>query len=168
MAPERTGHVVAKTATSDALSAAVKIDATALYEPDALVFRGAMPPRNARAVVDAVIVVEVLSPTTGRHDRGGGLIGDVAVPGLHRHFIVGAERRILVQHARRNDEIATRILRRGSLVLDPPGLTTTWRISSGPRTDPEPPGRGRRPAWSRRGLRPEGRSGPQPRQRRVA
>ena len=36
--------------------------------------------------------------------------------------IVDAERRFLVHHARRGDEIATRILHGGPLRLDPPGL----------------------------------------------
>lgn len=141
MAPERIGHLLAKTSAFDALSAAVarsglpcralpdgaavKIDATTLYEPDALVFCGAMPPRDALAIVAPVIVVEVLSPTTGRHDRGGKLIGYFAIPGLHHYLIVDAECRILVHHARRGDEIATRILRSGSLDLDPPGLALT-------------------------------------------
>lgn len=81
MAPEYMGHLRAKTASFDALAAAIdrarlpcqalpagaaaRIDAATLYEPDALVFCGAAPARDAIAIVAPVIVVEVLSPSTG-------------------------------------------------------------------------------------------------------
>lgn len=138
MAPERIGHLLAKTAAFNALSqavsraalpcqalpdgAAVRIDARTLYEPDALVFCGATPPLDALAIVVPVIVVEVLSPSTGRRDHHEKLIGYFAVPGVQHYLIVDAERRVLVHHARRGDEMATRILHDGPLHLDPPGL----------------------------------------------
>ncbi|RYC30703.1 Uma2 family endonuclease [Lichenibacterium minor] len=138
MAPERMGHVRAKTAAFNALDAAlaaarlpcqalpdgaaVRIDAATLYEPDALVFCGAEPPHDALAIVAPVIVVEVLSPSTGRRDHHEKLLGYFTVPTVHHYLIIDAERRVLVHHARRGDEIATRILHGGALRLDPPGL----------------------------------------------
>ena len=138
MAPERMGHVSAKTAAFNALGAAVaaarlpcqalpdgagvRIDAATLYEPDALVFCGAAPPRDAFAIVAPVIVVEVLSPSTGRRDHHEKLVGYFRVPSIQHYLIVDADRRILIHHARRGDEIATRILHDGALRLAPPGL----------------------------------------------
>lgn len=138
MAPERIGHVRAKTASFTALAAAVaraklpcealpdgaavRIDAATLYEPDALVFCGDAPPRDALAIVTPVIVVEVLSPSTGRRDSHEKLVGYFTVPSIEHYLIVDADRRVLVHHARRGEEIATRILYGGPLRLDPPGL----------------------------------------------
>ena len=51
-----------------------------------------------------------------------GIIGYFGVPSVHHYLIVDAERRVLVHHARRGEEIATRILHDGPLRLDPPGL----------------------------------------------
>ena len=138
MAPERLVHVRAKTASFDALrtailgaklpcealpdGAAVRIDARTLYEPDAMVFCGDAPPGDALAIVAPVVVVEVVSPSTGRRDHHEKFVGYFAVPSVEHYLIVDAERRILIHHARRADEIATRILHGGPLRLDPPGL----------------------------------------------
>lgn len=138
MAPERLGHVRAKTASFNALAAAVaaaklpcealpdgaavRVDARTLYEPDALVFCGAAPASEALAIVAPVIVVEVVSPSSGSRDHDQKLIGYFMVPSVRHYLMVHPERRVLVHHARRGDEIATRILQGGPLRLDPPGL----------------------------------------------
>ncbi len=141
MSPENVGHLRAKTDAYEALATAirrarlacealpdgatVRIDVRTAYEPDALVYCGPRLPRRAIEVPNPVIVVEVLSPSTGRHDRSGKLVGYFAVPSLHHYLIVDADRRAVIHHARKEDEIATRILRSGSLRLDPPGLDLT-------------------------------------------
>ena len=138
MAPERMGHVLAKTSSFNALGAAVaaaklpcralpdgaavRINAATLYEPDAMVFCGDAPPRDDLAIVAPIIVVEVLSPSTGRRDSHEKLVGYFTVPSSQHYLIVDADRRVLVHHARRGDEIATLILYGGPLRLDPPGL----------------------------------------------
>ncbi len=138
MAPERLGHVLAKTAAFDALrasvaraklpcralpdGAAVRIDAATLYEPDAMVFCGAAPALDGLAIVAPVVVVEIVSPSSGRRDHHEKLIGYFAVASVQHYLIVHPDRRLLVHHARRGDEIATRILHGGPLRLDPPGL----------------------------------------------
>lgn len=121
MAPERMGHIRAKTASFNALAAAklpcealpngaaVRIDAATLYEPDA-------------PIVAPVIVVEVLSPSTGRRDSHEKLVGYFMVPSIQHYLIVDADRGVLVHHARRGEEIATRILYGDPLRLEPPGL----------------------------------------------
>ena len=138
MSPENVGYLMAKASAYDALrvaiagagvpchalpdGATVRVDARTAYEPDAMVYCGPRLPRRTVEVPDPMIVVEVLSPSTGRHDRGGKLVGYFTVPSLRHYLIVDAERRVLVHHARRGDEIATRILKDGDLALDPPGL----------------------------------------------
>lgn len=138
MAPERLGHVRAKTACFNALAAAVaaaklpcealpdgaavRIDARTLYEPDALVFCGAAPALDALAIVAPVVVVEVVSPSSGSRDHNQKLVGYFSVPSVQHYLIVHPDSLVLVHHARRGDEIATRILRGGPLRLDPPGL----------------------------------------------
>jgi Uma2 family endonuclease len=138
MSPENVGHLRAKAAVHEVLAAAVRraglpcealpdgatvrVDAGTAYEPDALVYCGPPLPRSAIEVADPVIVVEVLSPSTARHDRSGKLVGYFAVPSLYHYLIVDADRRVLVHHARDGDHIATRILRSGGLHLDPPGI----------------------------------------------
>lgn len=141
MSPESVGHLEAKASAYDTLRAAiadagvpchalpdgatVRVDAGTAYEPDAMVYCGPRLPRRAIEIPNPVIVVEILSPSTGRHDRSGKLVGYFAVPSLHHYLIVDADRRAVIHHARRGDEIATRILRGGSLRLDPPGLDLT-------------------------------------------
>ncbi len=138
MSPENVGHLRAKAVVHEVLAAAVRraglpcealpdgatvrVDAGTAYEPDALVYCGPPLPRSAIEVADPVIVVEVLSPSTARHDRYDKLVGYFAVPSLHHYLIVDADRRIVIHHARDSDHIATRILGAGDLRLDPPGL----------------------------------------------
>ena len=115
MAPERMGHVLAKTSSFNALGAAVaagklpcralpdgaavRINAATLYEPDAMVFCGDAPPRDDLAIVAPIIVVEVLSPSTGRRDSHEKLVGYFTVPSIQHYLIVDADRRVLVHHA---------------------------------------------------------------------
>lgn len=138
MSPESLGHVRAKTRIQRALDAAlgragldceavgdgvtVRVDATTAYEPDASVYCGPRQPANALVVVDPVIVVEVVSPSSVGRGHNQKLVGYFMVPSLQHYLIVNPERRVLVHHARRSDEIATRILRSGGLTLDPPGF----------------------------------------------
>ncbi len=75
MSPERLGHVCAKTASFDALAAAV---ARAKLPCEARP-SGTAPARDALAIVAPVIVAEVLSPSTGRRDHHQKLVGDVMV-----------------------------------------------------------------------------------------
>jgi len=138
MSPERVGHMRAKTAVRNALAAAigraglscealpdgatVRIDASSAYEPDALVYCGPQLPANAIEVPDPVIVVEVLSPSTGRYDRQDKLAGYFTLPSLHHYLIVNVDRRILIHHARSGQDFTTRILGAGDLRLEPPGI----------------------------------------------
>lgn len=139
MAPERTRHAEAKASCYGALAAAIKVAGVACrvlpdgmtvriaddraYEPDALIYCGPRLPGDAVEVPAPVIVVEVLSPSTGARDVSTKLDGYFQVPGIAHYLIVDADLRKLVHHARgEGDLIRTRILSHGSLRLDPPGL----------------------------------------------
>ena len=138
MAPERAGHARAKFAVQvtlrDAIRRAglsceamadgmtVRVDAHTAYEPDALVYCGERLPRNDTVVPAPVVVVEVLSPSTGFFDRHGKLAGYFAVPSIAHYLIVDIDRRMVIHHARDGEAIRTRLVPSGPLRLDPPGL----------------------------------------------
>ena len=105
-------------------SAAVRIDAKNLFQPDALVYCGAKLASDAVEVPSPIIVVEVLSPSTRHIDASSKLAGYFKVPSVHHYLIVDPERRLVIQHSRgAGDLIGTRILSRGTLDLLPPGIT---------------------------------------------
>ena len=138
MSPENVGHLRAKDGACSALAAAiaraglacealpdgatVRVDARTAYEPDALVYCGHRLPPRAIEVPNPIVVVEVASPSSGARDHNEKLVGYFMVPSVQHYLIIHSDRRILVHHARRGDEIATRILHGGALRLDPPGL----------------------------------------------
>ena len=140
VAPERSAHALTKgqvfrrlaeaigaaglpcTAYPDGM--AVAIDTATTYEPDALVRCGAPLPDDAVKVTDPVIVVEVLSPSTRARDAGAKLEDYFRLPSVRHYLILKTENRTVIHHARdAAGGIATRIIRDGSVVLDPPGIT---------------------------------------------
>jgi len=142
MAPERAGHARAKHRVCEALIRAigaagarceafpdgmsVRVDADTVYEPDALVRCGAPLDDDSIEVVDPLIVVEVVSPSSGRRDSGSKLEGYFRLPSVRHYLIVTPLSRAVIHH--RRDEaggITTRIIRDGSIRLDPPGIELT-------------------------------------------
>ena len=94
-----------------------------LVEPDVLVYCGEKVPRGTLEVPNPIIVLEVLSPSTGSIDMGIKLQGYFSVPGLQHYIIVDPDRPLLIHHKRGlGDAIETRIASGPSLRLDPPGL----------------------------------------------
>ncbi len=148
MAPERARHARAKAAAHASLASAiarrslrceampdgmtVRIDRSTAYEPDALVYCSPRLPGDAIEVPNPVIVVEVLSPSTGNYDKAGKLAGYFMLQSLHHYLIVDPDRRIIVHHRRDGENIATRIIGSGSLKLDPPGLDVAVEDLLGP------------------------------------
>ena len=138
MSPERAGHARAKSrvhrALEDAVARAdlpceamadgmtVRVDARTAYEPDGLVYCGERLGDEAIEVPAPVVVVEVLSPSTGFYDRHHKLAGYFAVSSIRHYIIVDLDRRMVIHHARDGDAIRTRLLPSGPLRLDPPGL----------------------------------------------
>jgi Uma2 family endonuclease len=94
-----------------------------LVEPDALVYCGEKVPRGVLEVPNPVIVVEVLSPSTEKMDKGNKLQGYFALASLFHYLVIDPERARLVHHKRGpGDVIEPRIVTGPRLRLDPPGL----------------------------------------------
>ena len=75
------------------------------------------------ALVNLIIVVEVLSPTTAAIDHGRKLSGYFSLPSVEHYLILDPERRVVIHHKRgRGDAIETRVLSDGAVKLDPPGF----------------------------------------------
>jgi Uma2 family endonuclease len=139
MAPERAAHAETKLAIHIGLltgirgrnlpcrvlpdGMTVRIDNATAYEPDALVYCGPKLNPSALEVPNPIIVVEVLSPSFQHIDTTGKLAGYFSVPSVSHYLIVDPDRPLIVHHARsRTDSIVTRIVRDGTIMLDPPGL----------------------------------------------
>jgi Uma2 family endonuclease len=144
MAPERVSHNQAKLNAAIALRGAigardlrctamtdgmtVRIDERTVYEPDALVRCGPKLPGEAVEVADPVVVVEVVSPSSKGVDRGVKLVGYFSLPSVRHYLIVDTDKRVVIHHRRDEDgKIAARIVREGSIALDPPGLAIEVR-----------------------------------------
>ena len=139
MAPQRLVHAHAKYAIQTALlagigkaglpcdmvpdGATVRVSETTAYEPDALVYCGPEKPGGDIEVSDPIIVVELLSPGTRHIDLAAKLEGYFQVPSVRHYLISDPERRVIIHHARdEGDFIRTRIVRGGTIALDPPGF----------------------------------------------
>jgi Uma2 family endonuclease len=139
MAPERAGHGKVKFAIQAALLSGirragvpchmlpdgmtVRVNRHTAHEPDALVYCGQEISDSAVEVIDPVILVEVLSPSTRHIDASAKLAGYFRLPSVRHFLIVDPDNRLVIHHARGDGEsIATRIVREGDLRLDPPGI----------------------------------------------
>jgi Uma2 family endonuclease len=92
------------------------------YQPDALVNCGDPIPDEAIAVPNPVVIVEVLSPRTESLDAGGKLADYFRLASLRHYLLVRPLRPEVIQHSRIGERIETRIVRSGSVELDPPGI----------------------------------------------
>jgi len=139
MAPERVAHGRAKFRIARRFAEAIEqaklpcevfgdgmsvpIDETTIYEPDALVRCGPPLDDNATQVADPLILVEVVSPSSRKRDSGSKLEDYFRLSSVRHYLIVKTENRAIIHHQR--DEagvITTRIIRDGTLRLDPPGI----------------------------------------------
>ena len=142
MAAERAAHVRIKAAVWLALRRAIAVagvpyealaDGVTVevgddtdYEPDAIVNCGEPMPDDAVAAPNPVVVVEVLSPSTQSVDTGAKLADYFRVPSIRHYLIVGANRRTVIHHRRRDDGgIETSLIAEGGIALDPPGIAVT-------------------------------------------
>jgi len=140
--PPRAGHARAKgqiyAALRQAVRAAglscetypdgmsVRVDAMTVLEPDAMVRCGRPLEDNAVEVPDPVIVVEVVSPWSGRRDAGAKLEGYFRLPSVSHYLIVTTGNRSVIHHRRdAAGDISTHIVREGTIRLDPPGIELT-------------------------------------------
>jgi len=101
---------------------AVRVNKSTVFEPDAQVYCGPEAPPDA-LLVEPVIVVEVLSPSTGKNDTLGKLVGYFQLPSIRHYLIVDPDERLVVHHQRgEGDALLTHIHRDGAVRLDPPGI----------------------------------------------
>jgi Uma2 family endonuclease len=140
MAPERLSHTETKLLAAVRLreailkrslpcqalgdGMAVRIDEATVYEPDALVRCGPRLPDDTIEITDPVIVVEVVSPSSRRIDAGAKLADYFRIPSVRHYLIMRTDIRTVIHHGcDAQGQIHTRLLREGSLDLDPPGIT---------------------------------------------
>jgi Uma2 family endonuclease len=144
MAPERANHAVAKLnaviALHNAIGArghpcqalpdgmSIRVNDRTVYEPDALVRCGPPLAGDAIEVVDPIIVVEVVSPSSRGVDRGAKLASYFSLPSVRHYLIVDTDKQVVIHHRRdEKGEIGVRIVHEGLLTLDPPGLAIEVR-----------------------------------------
>jgi Uma2 family endonuclease len=140
MAPERASHARLKfriaRRLAEAIEAArldceaftdgmaVQIDAATVYEPDAVVRCGPDLDDAAVKIVDPLIIVEVLSPSSRARDAGAKLEDYFRLRSLRHYLILKTENRTVIHHFRNEQgRIETRIIERGPVRLDPPQIT---------------------------------------------
>lgn len=95
-------------------------------EPDALVYLGPKVPRDSLVVPEPVIVCEVLSPSTAKHDMSAKLEGYFALPSILHYIIADPDRPMLIVHSRGSGSTFSTTLvsdPAAILRLDPPGLS---------------------------------------------
>src|ERR1043166_6415614 len=80
-------------------SAAVRIDARSLYQPDAMVYCGEPAYRDALEIPNLVVVFEVLSPGNAVTDLRDKLQGYFRVASIQHYLIVDPDKRIVIHHA---------------------------------------------------------------------
>lgn len=140
MAPERVGHIKVKFLVAMALTYAVKnasvrafvltdgatvrIGPKTAYEPDALLYAGPELPDNTIEITNPIIVVEVVSPSSGTRDSVRKLKNYFTVESIQHYLIVDPDERLVLHHRRSaGSSFTTQVISKGSLILDPPGLT---------------------------------------------
>jgi Uma2 family endonuclease len=139
MSPETAGHAKTKAAVYVALLTAIRrhgvgchalpdgmtirIDETTAFEPDAVVYSGEELDAAAVEVPHPVIIAEVLSPSTRHVDLSIKLAGYLRVPSIIHYLIIDPGQPLIIHHVRQaGDAFLTRVVRDGTIALDPPGM----------------------------------------------
>jgi len=103
-------------------SAAVKIDSLNSFQPDAMVYCGEPLPPDAFFVPNPTVIVEISWPGAARRDSYQKLAGYFKVRSVAHYLIVNPEASLIIHHQRHGADILTRIVREGTIRLDPPGM----------------------------------------------
>ena len=139
MASETVGHIRAKFLVAVAMTRAVKeaaipvfvltggatvrINAKTAYEPDAMVYAGPELPDHVIEIENPIIVVEVLSPSSGPRDTTQKLKNYFKVETIQNYLIVDPENQLVIHHWRGTQSaFMTEIVGDGPITIDPPGL----------------------------------------------
>jgi Uma2 family endonuclease len=156
MAAERVAHVRAKQRIvrllADAIAAAglpceafvhglaVKIDRHTVLEPDALLRCGATLGDDVVLITDPLVVVEVVSPSSHARDTDLTLVDYFRLAALRHYLIVLTDRRVVIHHRRDEaGDIHTKIVRDGTVALDPPGIVIAGIFPDAPAFDAPAP-----------------------------
>jgi Uma2 family endonuclease len=141
MNAERMGHMRAKSRIANALQnalsgsvfegetcwdgMAVKIDAHTVHEPDAMLRLGTRLSDDEIFVTDPVVVVDVLSPSTGPIDSGRKLTNYFLLDSVQHYLVVDTVKRLVLHYVRGGDgaPIMRPPVSAGAVQLDPPGLS---------------------------------------------
>ncbi|HVC63631.1 MAG TPA: Uma2 family endonuclease [Acetobacteraceae bacterium] len=139
MSPERAQHVRVKSRIWAALDRAIRqagldcealadgmtieVDADTDYEPDAVVNCGPKLSPDTTVATNPVIVVEVLSPSTQSIDSSDKLADYFRVPSIRHYLILRARRPEIIHHSRVGNEVVSRVVNAGVILLDPPGIS---------------------------------------------
>lgn len=139
-AAERAAHLSTKLATHVALltaihskrlpcrvvpdGASVRIDDySTAFEPDGFVYCGPAAAPSTLVFENPIIVVEALSPSTGRNNVSHKLAGYFKLQSVAHYLIIDPDEPLVIHHARQEGSgILTRIIREGTIALDPPGI----------------------------------------------
>jgi len=80
-------------------------------------------PDDAILLVNLIVVVEVLSPSTAAIDHGRKLSGYFSLASVQHHLILDPDRCVAIHHKRgESDAIETRVLTGGVARLHPPNF----------------------------------------------
>ena len=111
----------------------VRIAQHKAFVPDALVAPLPEPDRDSLEISNPVVVVEVLSPSTARVDETTKLEGYFQVPSVRHYLIVDPDSRTIAHHKRgRGGVVRSRVVRKGTLALKPPGIEIVLADIFGP------------------------------------
>ena len=103
--------------------ARVRVNEHTAFAPDVLVAPLPEPAFDSLEITNPIIGVEVLSPSTVRMDTTTKLDGYLRVASVKHYLIVDPETRTITHHKRGRAAAAkTRIVRKGVLALNPPGI----------------------------------------------
>ncbi len=139
MSPERSAHSIVKVEAVFKLvgairaqglpcdvytdSMAVSVSAHTVYEPDVVVRCGKRLDGDVVLMLDPLIVMEVLSPSSRSRDTTIKLVDYFRIPSLRHYVVLNAAKQTIVHHMRNdNGDILTCIIGDGILRLDPPGI----------------------------------------------
>jgi Uma2 family endonuclease len=100
----------------------VRVNEHTAFAPDVLVAPLPEPAFDSLEITNPIIVVEVLSPSTVRMDTMTKLDGYFKISNVKHYLIVDPETRTVTHHKRGRTAVRTRIVRKGNLVLNPPGI----------------------------------------------
>jgi len=104
----------------------VRIHEHKSFQPDSIVFCDENLPDGAMEVQKPLIVVEVLSPSTASYDLRDKLQGYFSRPTIEHYLIIDADKKLVMHHRRgQGDEIITRLLTKGVVRLETPGIELT-------------------------------------------